>query len=199
MTSDTEPAGDQQDDGSGTVNGRRRGITEPTHRGDERTALVGYLQRQRDLVAWKVGGAPDDVLRSVGTPTGLTIHGIVRHLENVERSWIREDFAGESDLAFDWSADDPDGEFHVPEDEVMQTLLDSYEAETARCDAVVAAAPSLDAVSARGGFTLRWILLHLIEETGRHLGHLDLLREQADGSVGEDPPAETSASEVSGT
>ena len=69
----------------------------------------------------------------------------------------------------------------------MAELLRAYATETARCDAVIAAAPSLDAVSAREGFSLRWIIVHMIEETGRHLGHIDLLREQADGQVGEEP------------
>ena len=69
----------------------------------------------------------------------------------------------------------------------MADLLRAYAEEAARCDAVIAAAPSLDAVSASRGFSLRWIMCHMIEETGRHLGHLDLLREQADGEVGEEP------------
>lgn len=177
------------DDGSGGVNGMRGGVTEAAHLGDERTALLGFLQRQRDLVAWKVQGASDDVLRSAATPTGLTLHGLVRHLEHVERSWIRDVFAAEGDLSFAWTDEDPDGELHVPAGTPMAQLLRDYQAEAARCDAVVAAAPSLDAVSASRGFSLRWILLHLIEETARHLGHVDLLREQADGEVGEEPTA----------
>jgi hypothetical protein len=173
-------------DGSDTENGIRRGMTEPAHLGDERTALLGFLQRQRDLVRWKVGDAADDVLRSVATPTGLTLHGLVRHLEHNERSWIRERFAGETGLSYAWTEEDPDGELHVPADVTMERLLSEYTTESARCDAVVAAS-SLDAVAAHDQFTLRWILLHLIEETARHLGHLDLLREQADGRTGEEP------------
>ena len=71
----------------------------------------------------------------------------------------------------------------------MADLLAAYAAESARCDAVIAAAPSLDVLSASRGFSLRWIIVHIIEETGRHLGHIDLLREQADGEVGEEPKA----------
>jgi uncharacterized damage-inducible protein DinB len=174
-------------DGSGSENGRRGGVTEAAHLGDERTTLMGFLQHQRDLVAWKLRDASDDVLRSVSTPTGLTLHGIVRHLEHVERSWFREVFAGEDDLPYAWTEEDPDGELHVPADVTMAELLAAYAEESAVCDAVIAAAPSLDAVSARRGFSLRWIVLHLIEETSRHLGHIDLLREQADGAVGEEP------------
>jgi len=175
------------DDGGGTANGQRGGVTEAAHLGDERTTLMGFLQRQRDLVAWKLRDVPDDILRSVRTPSGVTLHGVVRHLENVERSWFRDDFAAERDLHFDWTDDDHDGEWHVAEDVTMATLLVNYAAESERCDAVIAAAPTLDEVSEDGSFSLRWIIVHLIEETGRHLGHIDLLREQADGAVGEDP------------
>jgi len=178
------------DDGSGTTNGVRGGVVEAAHLGDERTALLGFLQHQRDLVAWKVRDAPDDVLRSVATATGLTLHGVVRHLQNVERSWFREVFAGEDGLRYDWTDEDPDGELHVGPQITMASLLADYAEESARCDAVIAATPSLDTVSARRGFSLRWIVLHLIEETSRHLGHMDLLREQADGEVGEEPGEE---------
>jgi uncharacterized damage-inducible protein DinB len=174
------------DDGSGELNGLRFGIAEAAHLGGERTVLTGYLQRQRDLVAWKVRNADDDTLASARTPSGLTLHGVVRHLENVERYWFREIFAGEHELLYDWTDEDEDAEFH-PDGVPMTELLDAYAAESARCDAVIAAAPSLDAVSASRGSSLRWILVHMIEETARHLGHLDLLREQADGRVGEEP------------
>jgi Protein of unknown function (DUF664) len=174
------------DDGSGSANGVRGGVTEAAHQGDERTSLVGFLQRQRDLVAWKVAGVSDEVLRSVATPTGLTIPGIVRHLENVERSWFRDEFAGQPGLTYDWGDEDPDGEFHVPAGVSVAALLADYAAEAALCDEVIAAA-SLDDLGVNRPMSLRWMLIHLIEETARHLGHIDLLREQADGVVGEDP------------
>lgn len=179
--------GTQLNDGSGTTNVRESGVTDPAAYGDERTTLMGFLQRQRDLVVWKLREASDDALRSVGTPTGLTLHGIVRHLENVERSWFREVFAGETDVDYDWTDEDPDGEFHVPPSLGMADLLTSYQEECARCDAVINAAPSLDEGSRQHGMSLRWIILHMIEETARHLGHVDILREQVDGMVGEDP------------
>ena len=171
-----------------TDDGVRGGVTEPAHLGDERTTLLGFLQRQRDLVAWKMRDASDETLASARAPSGLTLHGVVRHLENVERSWIREFFAGQTGLHFDASDEDPDGDMRA-EGVPMADLLASYAAETALCDAVIAAAPSLDATAADVDepYSLRWIVMHLIEETGRHLGHIDLLREQADGAVGEDP------------
>lgn len=167
-------------------NGVRGGVTDPAPRGDDRTSLLGFLQRQRDLVAWKVRGAPEDRLRAESTSSGLTAPGIVRHLTNVERGWIRDTFAGEPGLSFDYSDDDPEGDFRIPRSVRLAELLDEYAAESERCDRIIAAA-SLDDVVVRGDVSLRWVLLHLIEETSRHLGHLDLLRERADGAVGEDP------------
>jgi uncharacterized damage-inducible protein DinB len=178
-------------DGSGASNGVRGGVTEAAHVGDERTTLMGFLQRQRDLVAWKVREASDETLASVRMPSGLTMHGIVRHLENVERGWFRLFFAGQTGLRFDATDEDPDADFRA-EGVPMADLLAAYEAETAQCDAVIAAAPSLDvtATDEDGTYSLRWIIVHMIEETGRHLGHIDLLRENADGAVGEEPANE---------
>ena len=178
-------------DGSGNANGVRGGVTEPAHVGDERTTLLGFLQRQRDLVAWKMRDASDETLASVRMPSGLTLHGIVRHLENVERGWFRDFFAGQTGLRYDATDEDPDATFRA-EGVPMADLLAAYAAETRLCDEVIAAAPSLDATASDedGLWTLRWIILHMIEETGRHLGHIDLLREQADGAVGEEPPAD---------
>ncbi len=174
-------------DGSGTANGMRFGVTEAAHHGDERTSLLGVLQRQRDLVAWKLQGVPDQVLRSAATQSGMGLHGLVRHLTYVERSWLRDVFAGQNDLGYDRSEDDPEAEWRVPAGTTMTDLLKDYAEESRRCDAVITAARSLDVVSAAHDMSLRWILLHLVEETARHLGHIDLLREQADGSTGEEP------------
>ncbi|MGV8973470.1 MAG: DinB family protein [Rhodoglobus sp.] len=179
----TGPAGSY--DGSGTENGKRFGVTETAHHGDERTTLLGVLQRQRDLIAWKFQGAPDQVLAEVATPSGMDPHGLVRHLTNVERSWLRDVFASEHGLHYDWTDEDPDAEWRVPTSTTMTELLTDYAEESRRCDAVAAATDSLDATSASRDMSLRWILLHLVEETARHLGHLDLLREQADGGPGQ--------------
>ena len=104
----------------------------------------------------------------------------MRHLTNVERSWFREFFAGETGLDFDSSDEDPDGDFRA-EGVPMNDLLAAYAAETGLCNEVIAATPTLDAraTSSDGAYTfsMRWVIAHMIEETGRHLGHMDLLRE----------------------
>lgn len=153
---------------------------------DERAMLLGYLQRQRDLVLWKVDGLSDRDAHRVGTTTGLTIHGIVDHLTDVERSWVRRWFAGRRGLHI--GGVDAD---HVqpPLDLAgtrLKDLVNAYREETRRCDEVIAE-HTLDDVEVNGDRTLRWVVHHLIEETSRHLGHLDLLRELADGSTGEQP------------
>ena len=175
------------DDDVGTVNVVRGGVTRAAPLADERTTLMGMLQRQRDLVAWKVRDASDETLRSVSMPSGLTIPGVIRHLENVERLWFRDVFAGESGLSFDWTDEEHDAEFHPSDDVPIVALLAAYAEESARCDAVIESASSLDQVSATGDVSLRWIIAHLVQETARHLGQLDLLRELADGGVGEEP------------
>lgn len=158
----------------------------PQHQLAERDMLLAYLARQRQLVLWKLEGLDDARARAVATPSGMGIHGIVRHLENVERGWVREHFAGQQGLASDATEDDPDA-MQVPPDVTLAELLLSYRVEIALCEQVVAG-HSLEEVSASRDHTLRWVLLHLVEEVSRHLGHLDLLAELADGRVGEEPP-----------
>lgn len=153
----------------------------------ERESLLEFLQRQRDLVPWKLQDADDDALRTARTPTGLTAHGVVQHLTNVERSWFRRVFADQPGLTFDYTDEDEDADFKPPATVTVAELLAGYAAETKRCDEVILAADTLDQVAALRDRTLRWIMLHLIEETARHLGHLDVLRELADGGTGERP------------
>jgi uncharacterized damage-inducible protein DinB len=158
----------------------------------DRDMLLGYLQRQRDLVLWKLDGLRDSDARSVGTPTGLTIHGVVHHLTDVERSWLRRWFAGQQAVLVAGLKDGYVVEPKALEDTSLADLRAAYIQESRHCDQVVAD-HSLDDTGANVARTLRWILYHLIEETARHLGHLDLLRELADGQTGEEPaPADQS-------
>lgn len=154
----------------------------------ERTQLVGFVRRQRELVRWKLEGLTDEQARAAATPSGLTVHGLVNHLAHVDRWWVRDRFAGQEGLLYDWSERDPDGELHVAPDARLADLLAAYAAEGERCDAVVAAA-GLDDRCVHGDRSLRWVLLHLVEETSRHLGHLDLLVELAGGRLGDEPRA----------
>jgi uncharacterized damage-inducible protein DinB len=158
----------------------------PRHQLAERDMLLAYLQRQRELVHWKLAGLSDEAARTTATPSGMSIAGLVRHLTNVERSWFRRHLDGQQGLEFDWSDEDPDGDMRAGERLSLAQLLADYRDECARCDEVIAR-HELDEPSAVRDHTLRWILMHLVEETARHVGHLDLLRELADGVVGEEP------------
>jgi uncharacterized damage-inducible protein DinB len=169
--------------------------TEAAFDAGEREMLCAFLDYHRATLEWKVDGLGDDDLHRAAVPTStLTLAGLVKHLALVEDSWFTNRFAGHDDpdpwagAPFD---DDPDWEFHSSADDSLDEVLSIYRAACARSRAVVAAAGSLDdqavAVDRRHGqhFTLRWILLHMIEETARHNGHADLLREAIDGATGE--------------
>lgn len=170
------------------------GRWEPPLDADERTMLTAYLDYQRATLVWKASGLTQEQMGRTIASSSLTIAGIVNHLALVEDSWFTEDFAGQPMPApftdVDWDAD-PDWEHRTALDEAPEALLARYAAACDRSRAVVAAAESLDApsvaIAKREGqpFTLRWILVHMIEETARHNGHVDLLREAIDGLTGE--------------
>jgi hypothetical protein len=161
-------------------------VTDPAYDAGEREMLGAFLQAQRDLVAWKLADADQAVLQSSTTPTGLSALGLIRHLIDNERWWFRHRSAGEPDLTFFSDDADPDGDFRVPADASLKGLLLDYAAECRAADESVADR-SLDQIGAIHASTLRWVYLHMIEETSRHLGHIDVLRELADGSTGADP------------
>lgn len=156
----------------------------------ELESLEAFLDWQRATVPMKLAGVGDDEARRPGVPSGTSLLGVVRHLGYVERHWYRMTFAGQDDLDPGYTDDDPDADWRVGPDETVASVLDFYEGEVVAARAVVAGAspddPSRGSRRARDGkpFSLRWIHLHMIEETARHLGHLDILREQADGTTG---------------
>ncbi len=166
---------------------------DPDTRAGERDALAQYLDFQRETVLRKCEGLSKDQLAQRIPTSALTLAGILYHLALVEESWMeirflglpeREDWAG-----IDWDAD-PDWEFRTATTMDPEDLRKRYQAACDRSREAAAQAESLDQLSAFKGtddwqFTLRWVLLHLIEETARHAGHADLLREAIDGSVGE--------------
>ncbi|MBO0804212.1 MAG: DinB family protein [Nocardiopsaceae bacterium] len=165
----------------------------PNPAAGEREALVQYLDYQRETILLKAEGLDAGQLATRIPTSSLTLAGILYHLALVEESWMEERFLGlplrEPWRGVDWDAD-PDWEFRtataLDPGEVRQRYRDACE----RSRAVAAGADGLDQLSVapfRAGehFTLRWVLLHLIEETARHAGHADLLREAIDGSTGE--------------
>jgi uncharacterized damage-inducible protein DinB len=155
-------------------------------RAGEREMLVGFLDLYRSVVERKAGGLSlEDATRTM-TPSGLSILGVVAHLATVEYGWFIETFIGEP---IDATLDDH-GAFRLLPDDTVESVLAEYLDICERARAIVAAAPSLDVLGAvedpnRGLISLRWILVHMIEETARHAGHLDVMREQLDGRTGD--------------
>ena len=158
----------------------------PAEDGDERSTLTGLLDFLRATVELKVSGLTEaQAFAQPVHPSALTPAGIVKHLTGVERFWFAIDFAG-LEVEWPWTEEDPHGAFPLAPDDTVEGLLASYRAECARSRDITAAASLDDRAKSDGmTFVLRYALAHLIEETARHLGHLDLLREATDGEVGE--------------
>jgi uncharacterized damage-inducible protein DinB len=159
----------------------------------ERDTLGQYLDYQRETILLKTEGLTQAQLAQRVPTSGLTLAGILYHLALVEEDWFEVDYLGrghrEDFAGIDWAAN-PDWDFRTALDKEPDWLRARYRDACDRARQVAAAAGSLDDVSvakrANGKpFTLRWVMLHLIEETARHAGHADLLREAIDGVVGE--------------
>lgn len=156
---------------------------------DRREVLLEYLEYFRFTVREKVTGLDDEALRTSRVPSGWTPIELVKHLLNVERRWVVWGFEGVS-VDHPW-ADRRGDRWYVGPDEQVEDLLDAWDAVGRHTDDVVMAHDlwDLGAPSDRweGGDppALERVLLHLIQEFARHAGHLDIVRELADGKVGE--------------
>ena len=155
----------------------------------ERETLEGFLDWYRAVVERKVDGLSLEDGKRPMTPTGMSAVGILKHLGWVERGWFRETFAGEDVEAIDLDGDNS-AEFAIASDDTVQSVISFYRAEAEEARRVVREAPSLDALSARETsygehVSLRWVMAHMLEETARHAGHLDLMRAEIDGQVGD--------------
>ncbi|NNF54550.1 MAG: DinB family protein [Acidimicrobiales bacterium] len=166
---------------------------EPDLVGDERTLTNQFLDYQRAQIIYKSKGLDPEQVRASLPTSDISVGGMLKHLALVEDYWFDVIFSGRPERApwntVDWDSD-PDWEWRTGADDPLDELLDSYRDAIARSTATVAKASSLDRLSAVPDShgrqpSLRWILLHMIEETARHAGHLDLLRESIDGLVGE--------------
>jgi uncharacterized damage-inducible protein DinB len=167
--------------------------TDPDRTAGELDQITQYLDYQRATILQKTDGLDRAGLGTAVPPSTLTLGGLLNHLALVEDDWMQVRFSGREDpepwAGVDWEAD-PDWEFHSAGDVEPDELRRRYRDACERSRAVVRSAGSLDQRSARAmadgvHFSLRWVLLHLIEETARHNGHADLIREAVDGVVGE--------------
>ena len=163
---------------------------EPASTSDMRGLLLDYLDFFRGVVATKLEGLTDQDLRSSVVPSGWTLAGLVNHLVNVERRWLTWGFLAEP-LDDPWRDASPDGGWVVPgaTTAALRELLDGAAVQTR---SIVEAHQLTDTAAVGGRFPdeadapqLQWILLHLVQEYARHLGHLDIARELIDGTTGE--------------
>jgi uncharacterized damage-inducible protein DinB len=166
--------------------------TDPQPSTDERTMLVEFLDYYRATIEQKADGIDDAQARVRIEPSDMTLIGLVRHLTEVERNWFRAKFIGEDAPYYYCTEEDEDADFHPGPDDTLADALAVYRAECERARAITNAAASLDEFSVVGvrwydhrPVSLRWILVHMIEETARHAGHADLLRETIDGVTGD--------------
>jgi uncharacterized damage-inducible protein DinB len=154
--------------------------------GSEREVLAAFLDRYRDIVVAKATGLSDvDAARPL-VPSGTSVGGLVKHLRWVETGWFHQvlgDRSGDNQRAHERSS-----EFVMTGSDTLDGLLADYRAACARSREIAAGLPLDHAVPHRhtGSVNLRWIYVHLIEETARHAGHIDILREQLDNTVGFD-------------
>ncbi|MGY2127524.1 DinB family protein [Blastococcus sp. SYSU DS0617] len=167
--------------------------TYPPSSGPESGQLTAFLDHYRATILRRADGLDADQLARPLAPSSLTLGGLLNHLAYVEDLWFRVRFAG--DLAdplwahVDREAD-PDHEFRTAADVPPDELRRRYDDACERSRAAVRTADCLDQRAARprsnGQYVdLRWIMLHMLEETARHAGHADLLREAIDGTVGD--------------
>ncbi|HKC27305.1 MAG TPA: DinB family protein [Jatrophihabitans sp.] len=165
--------------------------------GDERTTLVDSLRRQRLTLELKCAGLDAQAMarRSV-EPSTMSLLGLVRHLAEIERATFRVMMAGQDVPRLFCSDTDRDGDFDgaVADPQVVAQAWNAWRAEVDFATRFVADAPTLDIIgddplnqhgSGGGQMSLREVLIGMIEEYARHLGHVDLLRERIDGSVGQ--------------
>lgn len=172
--------------------------TDPPVVANEYDTVVGYIDFLRQTLAWKTCGLDIDQLRTMLPPSDMTLGGMLAHLSFVEDFWISlvvgRDMP-EPWASTDWDAD-PDWDWHLAAASGAEELWGLWEASVARSRGVLGdlvekhGAEAVMATTHEDGgsgeqMSLRWILVHLVEEYGRHVGHADLLRESIDGQTGE--------------
>jgi hypothetical protein len=154
--------------------------------GSEKETLVGFLDNNRAVMVWKLDGLSEEDARRPMVESGTSLLGLVKHLAWVERWWFDYNFAGK-DVDFPWSDDDPDADFRIEDEESIADIVALYEAAVADSNTIIEDGDLDDlAELKRGGVSrsMRWVVGHMIEETARHAGHADIVRELVDGKTG---------------
>ncbi len=161
---------------------------------DERDGLLMFLAQQRDVLRISVYGLTDDQARAVPSGSALSVGGLIKHVAQTERGWmdtVLQRDRGASNEEMEAAYED---DFRLGPDETLASVLATYAEVAAETEAIIAAISDLgrpvpvprdapwypDDIDA---WSVRWVLLHLIEETARHAGHADIVREHIDGAT----------------
>ena len=173
------------------VEGDRDPRVRPPARGDELATLSAFLRWQRETLDLKCADlSAEQLARRAVEPSTMSLLGLVRHMADVEQGWFRRGMAGEKVRPRFSDAQEPDGDFDgaVADPDVVIEAWAAWREEIDFAERFVADAASLDITfehRRHGPISLRWVLMHMIEEYARHNGHADLLRERVDGRLGE--------------
>lgn len=154
--------------------------------GDEKTCLHVALQRHRAAILWKLDGVSDVDLRRPMVPSGTNLLGLVKHLAAVEYGWFCETFGRPTEPLPDVDAD-PESDMAAAPAESTNDILAFYQRACAAADEAIAAV-GLDETGSSWDekpVSMRWVLVHMVEETARHAGHADIVRELIDGAAGD--------------
>ena len=162
---------------------------DPPLLGSERTTLTAFLDWHRGTLAVKCEGLCEQQLRQKSMPPStLSLLGLVRHMAEVERTWFRRVVAGEEVPLVYSDAGDYQVAYDAENADVDEAFT-NWRAEIELAGEIEARTPDLDSTGYQAKWdervTLRWVLIHMIEEYARHNGHADFLREAIDGKTGE--------------
>ena len=162
--------------------------SQPESTGSERPVLEAFLDFHRQALVSKVDGISENEARHRRVPSKTTLAGLIKHIIGVERGWFQEVLAGRKPEDIGPNVGGGDESWGVAENETVSSLVTEYE-QTCELSRQAAARFALDDAVPEpdaGQVSLRWIYVHMIEETARHVGHADILREQTDGTAGVD-------------
>lgn len=148
----------------------------------EKLTLHTALQRHRDVILWKLQGLDEADLRRAVVPSGTSLLGLVKHLAAVEYNWFCETFGRETEPL----PEDADADFRIEADETAAGIIAFYRRAWAAADGAITELDLDEMGTAWFGdaVSMRWVLVHMVEETARHAGHADILRELIDGATG---------------
>ncbi len=167
---------------------------DPPWAGPERESLIGWLDYHRETLAMKCAGlTAAQLCERSAPPSTMSLIGLVRHMAEVERSWFQRFVDGkdpsEAPPIYYSDPDNPDGDFDDVDPATVDDDVATWRAECAAADEVIARVdldetrptdrPEADEIS------VRWVMVHMVEEYARHNGHADLLRERIDGQTGD--------------